>query len=130
MAAEPPRHDAASADAEPARPIRRDRNAFVFIGHAMADKRPLGEIVQEWCTKEKLKTGVRWRDVSEAQIKTVTTHARANALGVPYALAPRIVNKISKLVRARNTRILATYRNGKIVRTTKVTRVEPKAKQK
>ena len=96
----------------------------------MSDKRPLGEIVQEYCTKEKLKTGVRWKDLSEAQIKTITTHARANALGVPYALAPRVVAKISRLVRARNTKILACYKNGKIVRTIKVTRVMPNSRQR
>ena len=129
-AAKPPiRRDPKPAIAKPAaaKPlIRRDRKSFVYIGFACADKRPLAEILQEWCTKEKLKTGVRWRDLSEDQIKSITTDARANALGVPFALARRVVQKISKLVRARNTKLLGHYHNGKLVRTTKVTRVEPK----
>jgi hypothetical protein len=100
-----------------------DRPSRGYIAAPIKDKRPLGVIVQEWASKEKLKTGVRWKDIDDAQMKTITTEAKANALGVPYAYAKRVVAKISRLVAARSKKLLVTRMHGKIIRKTEVRRV-------
>ena len=86
----------------------------------MKDKRPLGVIVQEWASKEKLRTGIRWKDMGDDQVEAITTVDRANALGVPYAYTKRVVTKISGLVAKRRTRLLVKVMGGKIVSQTQV----------
>lgn len=96
------------------------RPSRALIRKPMKDKRPLGVIVQEWASKQKLRTGIRWKDIDDQQMETITTVQKANALGVPYAYAKRVVTKISGLVAKRRARLLVTYMGGKIVRQTEV----------
>jgi len=91
------------------------RPCFKYIAAPIKDKRPLGVIVQEWASKEKLKTGIRWKDIDDQQMETITTVGKANAFGVPYAYTKRIVTKISGLVAKRRARLLVKVMHGKIV---------------
>jgi hypothetical protein len=91
------------------------------------DKRPIGVILEEWTKANKLRTDVMWSTMSDEEIKKVTTTKRANALGVPYAYAERLVEKISNLIKARTVRRIATYQNGKLIRLSQpIRRIEPK----
>ena len=82
------RADEKAAAAAVPRPNRIYKNIVV---DEVKDKRSLGMILQEWVKEKKLKTGVRWSTMTDAEIKTMTTVARANALGVPYAYAKQVI---------------------------------------
>jgi hypothetical protein len=91
------------------------------------DKRPIGVVLQEWTKDKKLRTGVRWSTLSDEEIKKVTSVRQANALGVPYAYAQQVVAQISRIVKARCVRRIATYQNGKLIRVSgPLVRVEQK----
>lgn len=98
-------------------PPKPNRITKSFVTDVPKDNRPLGTIMQEWSKREKLKTGVRWDAMADAEVKTITTVARANALGVPFAHATQVVAKVSQLVKQRSVRRIATYQNGKLLRT-------------
>ena len=57
----------------------------------------LGVLVQRWASSQKLSTGVRWKSLDDSFVRSVTTVKRAVALGVPRAVAPRVVAKIAGL---------------------------------
>ena len=88
------------------------RMVKTFVTLPAKDKRALGIIMAEWASARELNAGVRWKSLSDEQIKQITSLQAARAMGVPAGAAKRVVAKVTSLLPQRR---IATYRDGKLV---------------